>query len=164
MEKKVLPEYSEYYGFLLKYRDELRNVLSNEREKRQSLLDSNMERLEAVLALQQAETMKLRQMEDKRIKLQGALSDGEATASDFVTTIGDESTKAAFSSIIKEMSELAGEIKEQNSLALEIAKTNLKLIEKVFPANHFDRDKVVYSPDSAKRSEGPATHSVELKF
>ena len=59
MEKKVLPEYSEYYGFLLKYRDELRNVLSNEREKRQSLLDSNMERLEAVLALQQAETMKL---------------------------------------------------------------------------------------------------------
>ncbi|MEG1166112.1 MAG: hypothetical protein RSD68_06820, partial [Oscillospiraceae bacterium] len=76
---------SEYISFLEKYRDELSEVLKNEREKRQSLLNSDMDKLESVLALQQAETMKLRSFESKRIEFQAKLGMKDATAGEIVS-------------------------------------------------------------------------------
>ncbi len=162
MEKQVLSQYADYYGHMKRYRDELAYALENEREKRQALLDSNMDRLEAVLQLQQAETMKLRTMEGKRVQLQAELGSQASTASEFVKQITDESSKAAFSELIIEMTQLAESIKKQNALALEIAKTNLKLLEKIFNGG-FEQGKAVYGPEGERRPEG-GSHSLELKF
>lgn len=162
MEKQVLPQYAEYYGHMKRYRDELAYALENEREKRQALLDSNMDRLEAVLQLQQAETMKLRTMESKRAQLQEKIGSQASTASEFVSQITDEGSKSAFSELIIEMAQLAESIKKQNSLALEIAKTNLKLLEKIFNGG-FEQGKAVYGPEGERRPEGSG-HSLEIKF
>lgn len=163
MGKTVIPEYAAYFEHLQKYRDELKTALENEREKRQALLGSDMDRLEAVLSSQQAQTMKLRSLEAKREQLQEGLCSGVTTASEFVSTLRDEDTKAAFSGLIAEMTELAAAIKEQNALALEIAKTNLKLLQKIFPTNNFDQSKAIYGPEGERRGD-IGGHSVEIKF
>lgn len=163
MESKVIAEYAEYFSFMQKYRDELETSLKNEREKRQALLESNMDRLEAVIAVQQAQTMKLRSLETKRISLQSKLGSEAATASEFISQIADRQTRESFSAVVKEMSQLAEEIKEQNSLALEIAKTNLKLLERIFPSSQFDQSKATYDPKGERRSD-LGGHSVELKY
>lgn len=162
MERAVSPEYAAYYAHLQKYRDELQEALKNERDKRQALLGSDMDRLEAVLSLQQAQSMKLRSMETKRLELQTKLG-GEGTAADFVASLSDESTRAAFAELVNEMSQLASDIKEQNALALEIARTNLTLLEHIFPTGGFDGSKVTYGPEGERRADR-AGHSVELKF
>lgn len=162
MGRLVIPEYSAYFDHLVKYRDELASALENEREKRQSLLSSDMDRLEAVLSLQQAQTMKLRTMEAKRAELQAQLSSSARTASEFVAEITDAPSKAAFEKVIAEMTEHAGEIREQNRMALEIAKTNLKLLERVFPSNSFDQSKAPYKPEGGRTEY--ESHSMEIKL
>lgn len=163
MEKQIASEYAEYFSFLQKYRDELQGALENEREKRKALLESNMDRLETVLSMQQAQTMKLHSLEARRLQLQGAFGSETETASQFVSGIGDGVTRTAFSQLVKEMAELAADIKEQNSLALDIAKTNLKLLERIFPSNSFDQTKATYDPKGERRSDNDG-HSLELKF
>lgn len=163
MEKLVAAEFEGYFDFLRKYRDELKAALENEREKRRSLLESNMERLESVLSMQQAQTMKLRSLEAKRVELQGAFGDGDITAAEFVSKITDERTKAAFTEVIKEMSQLSLDIKEQNAKALEIAKTNLKLLESIFSSGGLSQSKTTYDPKGGRHADEDA-HSVELKF
>ncbi|MEG0778625.1 MAG: flagellar export chaperone FlgN [Oscillospiraceae bacterium] len=144
---------SEYISFLEKYRDELSEVLKNEREKRQSLLNSDMDKLESVLALQQAETMKLRSFESKRIEFQAKLGMKDATAGEIVSSITDIELRNRLDGLFSEILGLAEEVREQNRLSSEIASTNLKILNKIFRSNEISEQKNTYGPDNGHRAK-----------
>lgn len=145
-------KYSEYLSFMEKYRDELKIACDNERGKRQSLLENDMDKLEAVISLQQAQTMKLSALEAKRIQLQSEHISGDATAKEFLASMNDGEDKKCLEALLFEISELVTSIKDQNRLSLELAQTNLKILDRVLQKDGFDGQKNVYGPDSGRKN------------
>ena len=145
-------EYKDYIVFLKKYRDELNVALSNEREKRVALLNSDFESLEAMLQIQQAETMKLKSFESKRATYQEKLGFENRTAKEIVSSIGDAEVRKELGNLFMEIVEIVNRIKEQNKLALELANTNLRLLDRVFNNTEYSAQNGLYSPDSNKQN------------
>ena len=146
--------YSEYIAFMEKYRDELTEVLKNERAKRLALLESDMTRLENVISTQQAQTMKLRSLEDKRIQLQEVFSPGTGSAAELLAAMGEGDDKNQLTALVHEIIQLTDSIKEQNKQAMELAQTNLKILETVLQKDSFNQEKNVYGPSSGRRDSG----------
>lgn len=121
--------YEAYIDFLTKYRDELSVFLDSEAEKRRALLDDDAARLEAMLKHQQAETMKFRGLESKRTKLQASLGLPDADVKTLLAAIGDEAARERIAALTTEMADIAGQIRVQNRLSLELAEANLKMLE-----------------------------------
>ena len=86
-------KYSGYISFLTKYRDELASYLECEGEKRRALLGHDLGRLEAMLKVQQAETMKFRSLEAKRAQLQTELGLSAVSSSQLLREVEDEAAK-----------------------------------------------------------------------
>lgn len=153
-------ELGEFISFLEKYRDELVVALDNEREKRQALISNDIDRLEALIQAQQAETMKLKNFENKRLALQTKLGLGNCKAKDIVAAAGDKETKEKLETLLDEIVSLVGRIKQQNKMAIELANTNLRVIDKIMrPADTEARN--VYGPENSKNN--PA-YSIEPSF
>ncbi len=148
-----MSSYTDYICFMEKYRDELKAALENEQSKRQALLSSSMEELESILSQQQAQTMKLKTMEEKRIKLQAELFPEKATAREVVDSMNNGEEKEYFKAVVSEISLLAEDIKEQNRLSLELANTNLKLLDTILQKSGFDEQKNIYGPDNGRRNK-----------
>ncbi|NLV86638.1 MAG: flagellar protein FlgN [Clostridiales bacterium] len=146
--------YSEYIAFMEKYRDELTEVEKNERAKRQALLESDMAKLETIISTQQAQTMKLRSLEDKRIQLQEALSPETLTAREFLAGMDEGEDKRRLTALVREITALTESIKEQNKQALELAQTNFKILETVLQKDSFNQEKNVYGPSGGRRDTG----------
>lgn len=155
--------YTEYIEFMEKYRDELKLALVNEQSKRQALLQSNMDELEVIISQQQAQTMKLKTLEEKRIKLQAEISPEAATASEFAASMTEGEEKNYFKELISEILLLTQDIKEQNRMALELAGTNLKLLDTILQKNGFDEQKNIYGPDNGRRNKFATGKSFEGK-
>lgn len=145
-------EYNDFISFLEKYRNELNAALSNEREKRQALLSSDFERLEAMLQVQQAETMKLKSFENKREIIQTKLGFENYTAKEVVAAIGDIEVRKILEKLFAEIVEVVIRIKEQNKMSIELANTNIKLLDKVFNNPEYSTQNGVYGPDSSKQN------------
>ena len=145
-------EYKEYIAFLEKYRDELNTALLNEREKRLALLNSDFERLEAMLQVQQAETMKLKSFESKREQFQEKLGFENRTAKEIVSSISDTEARSTLGNLFAEIVEIVSRIKEQNQMSLELANTNLKLLDRVFNNTEHSNPNGLYSPDNSKQN------------
>ena len=145
-------EYKEYIAFLEKYRDELNTALLNEREKRLALLNSDFERLEAMLQVQQAETMKLKSFESKREQFQEKLGFENRTAKEIVSSISDTEAKSTLGNLFLEIVEIVSRIKEQNQMSLELANTNLKLLDRVFNNTEHSNQNGLYGPDNSKQN------------
>ena len=153
--------YNEYIVFLKNYRDELASYLEAEREKRLSLLNKDMVRLEAMIKVQQAETMKFRSMESKREKLQSELGLPDLRAEELLSKIEDAEARKSVVAIFAEMTELAEQIREQNGKSLELAEFNLKMLETLRGNGGQDADSGLYSPDSGRRKTSPKGSAFE---
>lgn len=141
-------KYDDFISFLEKYRDELAFALSNEREKRQALLSSDIERLEAILQVQQAETMKLKGFESKRATMQAELGFDDYTAKEIVAAVSDAEAGERLGLLFSEIVDLVNDIKQQNKLAIELANTDLKLLDRVFNNIDSNAQNGLYTPDS----------------
>lgn len=146
----VTKEYSDYISFLEKYRDELVLVLSNEREKHQALMDSDIERLEAMLQFQQAETMKLKSFEHKRLSMQEDMGFKDCGAKEIIEAVGGGEPGNRLRELFDQMSDLAVRIKHQNALAIERANENLRMLDTILKSSDFDTGNNVYGPESGR--------------
>lgn len=138
-----------------KYRDELRTALDNESEKRRALISGEPEKLEAMLQLQQAETMQIQNFEKKRLEMQEALGFRGLKAKQLAEAVSDERQRQQLSAVLDEIAGLVGNIREQNQQALELAKGNLKIIEKAVTSAGIDPQHGLYSPETAKGAAHP---------
>lgn len=155
----VRKQYSEYIGFLEKYRDELVLALTNESEKRQALIDNDLERLEAMLQLQQAETMKLKSFEHKRLAIQEELGFEDYKAKEIVEAVDDSKVGERLGNLFKQIADLAVRIKKQNAMTIERAGENLKMLDAIVRSD-YDSNNNIYGPESGKNQ----TYSKEPAF
>jgi len=144
-------QFNEYICFLTKYRDELSAYLENEREKRRALLDNNLGRLEAMLNVQQAETMKFRGLESKRIKLQSKLGLPDVKVKELLALIADMEARTSTEVLFTEIADIADQIREQNRQSLELAKANLKVFNLISQGGEAEVQSKYYGPDSGRR-------------
>ncbi len=143
-------EYNEFISFLENYRDELVIALSNEREKRQALISSDIQRLEAMLQVQQAETMKLKSFENKRMAMQTRMGFENYMARDLISAIDDKEVSRTLGNLFVEIVDLVKRIKQQNKMAIELANTNLHILEKILQPVEREAQSSVYRPESMK--------------
>lgn len=140
----------EFITFLGRYRDELKTALENESEKRHALMGGDPKKLEAMLQLQQAETMKLQNLEQKRLDTQKQLGYEGFTAQQLMEAVQDEAQEKRLAAVLGEITELAVGLQEQNRLSIELANANLKLMEQVAISAGIDTQHGIYSPETAK--------------
>jgi len=143
--------YKEYIGFLKKYRDEFSVYLENECEKRRALLDNRLDRLETMLKIQQAETMKFRGMESKRAKLQSTLGLPNVKARELLASIDDLEARSSIEALYTEIADTARQMHEQNRQSLELAKVNLRVFDLIARGGETEAHSKFYGPDSGCR-------------
>ena len=151
----VMPGVDELIAFLGKYRDELRTALENESEKRRALISGEPARLEAMLQMQQAETMKIQNFEKKRLAMQDALGFGGLRAKQLAEALPEGEQRQALAAVPDEITALVTDIREQNRQALELANGNLRIIEKAVTSAGIDPQHGLYSPETAKGTAHP---------
>lgn len=127
-------EYNDFISFLEKYRDELIVALSAEREKRQALICGDIELLETMLLTQQAETMKLKSFEEKRCEMQAELGFGNFRAKEIIAAVDDLEVSRILGKLFLEIVDSINKIKQQNKVAIELANTNIKILNKMMKA------------------------------
>ena len=154
-------KYNEYIAFLKKYRDELLSFLENEREKRLSLLNNDAGRLEAMIQVQQAETMKIRGFEQKRAALQTKLGLPDVRAKELLATIDDSEARTCIDGLFTEIAELAKNIHEQNEQSLELAKNNQEIINKIMGVGETEVQSILYGPENGRRKVFSPVNSFE---
>lgn len=154
-------QYNDYISLLTIYRDELLAALKNEREKRQALLDNEIGRIEAMLQVQQASAMKLRGFEAKRIALQAKLGLPDVRAKELLTAIGDQDAQKSIDALFTEIADIAGEVREQNRQSLELANTNLKILDLILQGGSADEHNSFYGPENSRRNAYSAGNTLE---
>lgn len=154
-------QYNEYISFLTIYRDELLATLKNEREKRQALLDNNIGRVEAMIQVQQAVTMKLRGYETKRIALQSKLGLPDVRAKELLSAISDQDAQKSIDALFTEIADIAEEVREQNKQSLELANTNLKILELILQGGVVDEHNSLYGPENSRRNTFSTGNTLE---
>lgn len=142
-------KYSGYISFLTKYRDELASYLECEGEKRRALLGHDLGRLEAMLKVQQAETMKFRSLEAKRAQLQTELGLSAVSSSQLLREVEDEAAKKQMAKLFDEMTDISMQIREQNKQSLDLAETNLKIIDLMHGSS--EAESKCYGPENGRR-------------
>ncbi len=154
-------KYNEYIDFLKKYCDELSSYLGNEREKRLALLSNDFSRLEAMVQAQQAETMKLRGFEQKRVALQSKLGLHDVKAKELLAAIDDKEARALIDGLFTDISRLAESIHEQNKQSLELAKNSQRIIEQVMGGGEAETHNMLYGPENGRRKVFSAGNAFE---
>ena len=144
-------QYDEYIAFLIKYRDELTISLENEREKRLALLGNDVARLEAMLQVQQAEAMKLRGFEKKRMELQSRLGLPDVKATELISSIKDTEARTCIDSLFAEIAELATNIREQNGQSIELARNNQKIMDHILGGEEEQAKSMLYGPENGRK-------------
>jgi FlgN protein. len=140
-------EYNDFISFLEKYRDELIVALSAEREKRQALICGDIERLETMLITQQAETMKLKSFEDKRSEMQAKLGFGNFKAKEIIAAVDDVEISRILGRLFLEIVDSINKIKQQNKVAIELANTNIKILNNMMKAPRSSFQKFEFSSE-----------------
>lgn len=136
----------EYAQYLVKYVEQCKALLAHEHTKRQALLSNDMAGLETLLQVQQADNMKLKGMEQRRIDLHNAAGFSGKSAEEMLTLMGDSEEGRIFFSIIDELGKTVSQISELNAISMKIADTNLKMFDKLL---HGDTtESVTYTPGS----------------
>lgn len=108
--------------------EQLRSLVDAEQEKRQALLDHNMDRLSEILHAQQAQVMRLEGLEKKRLQAQQDAGFGGLTGSQIAARL-DGSDKTRMEESLKRLTGVTDELRELNRLAMDIADSELKLID-----------------------------------
>ena len=135
----------EYAQYLIKYVDQCKVLLSHEQVKRQALLSNDIDGLEKLLQSQQADNMKLKNMEQRRMELQAAAGFSGQTAEEIISSLGNSEEGQIFASILTELKNTVHEISELNTISMKIADSNLKMFDKLLHREQ-EGGSVTYSP------------------
>lgn len=111
----------------------LQSMMAVEQEKRQALLEQDAERLENVLQRQQAMLMQTENLEKKRLAAQEAAGFAGMNGKEILAAAGD-ADKAALEETFHRLGDAATELRELNKTAMEIARMNLKFMERIMQA------------------------------
>ena len=140
-------------------------MLEFEQEKRQALLAEDMNRLESMIQSQQAAIMKLESLEKQRVDAQEKAGFGAMTATEILGTMKESPEKTELAIHIGTLRHALEEIRFHNEKSLEIARTNIKMLN-ALNANPADKKErpVVYKPGQAGKPGWQAASSFDKKY
>ena len=138
---------------------QLCSMIGSEKEKRQALLNQDMTRLEALLQAQQAMVMKLESLESRRCEAQKAAGFENKKASEILQAVGAEE-RALLEPLFCEIRETAEQYSELNRISLDIANTELRMINQIAQSSG-EEGSGVYRNDGKKQNAGNGTAFTE---
>ncbi len=78
--------------------------------------------------------MKLGSFEEKRAEIQAKLGFDNFKAKEIIAAVDDEEVSRIIGNLFLEIVELINKIKQQNKVAIELANTNIKIIDRMMQA------------------------------
>ena len=141
-----------------------KTMLSFEQEKRQALLSDDLTRLESMIQAQQAAIMKMESLEKQRLEAQEKAGYHNLSASEILALLGDSPDRAILARQISELKLTLEEIRYHNEKAMEIARANLQVVEKMSAGAARNDQQGVYRPKPSGGADFQGGSSFETKI
>lgn len=142
-----------YVDCLRKCTEQCAVLRACEQEKRRALISGDLSRINTMLQTQQAEIMKLGQLEQKRVDAQAAAGfagmTGEQMLAAMRSTPEEEQTVRT---LLTELRDLAADIAALNESAIKLAKGSLRMYEQAFRQGSSEQ-RATYGPKTQSRAE-----------
>lgn len=128
----VLENFNEFYDFMLEYTEFFEETAVKEREKMSALLSQDLNRIEKCLNEHQSTIKKTEYYESEREKLQARLGLGGMSFRQIIAAAeGEEREKLRL--LYSRFKIAVDNVSHANKTSLQIAETNMKIIEKLSP-------------------------------
>lgn len=137
-------------------------AVSQESEKRKALLDHDTDQIEVHLQGQQATTMKLENLEKRRMALAQEVGFGSRSPEEIVAMVEGEDAQR-LSSLFQQMRVTADQLRTLNRASIEIARMELKWMGSTVPGSNAGKAGGLYN-QSGKRGPGLGGSSFEEKI
>jgi len=141
-----------------------KNMLAFEQEKRQALLADDLTRLESMIQAQQAAIMKLESLEKQRMDAQEKAGYHSLNAEEILELLDDGPDKEILTRQVGELKQTLEEIRYQNDKAMEIARTNLQIINTLATGKEQNDRQGVYRPKQSGGTQWQQGPSFETKI
>ena len=141
-----------------------KTMLSFEIEKRQALLSDDLNRLENMIQAQQAAIMKMDSLEKQRLEAQEKAGFQNLSAVEILDRLDDSPDKAILARQVGELKLTLEEIRYHNEKAMDIARTNLQIVEKLNTGAAGGEQQGVYRPRSSGGAEFQGGFSFDTKI
>ena len=158
---------SKFASFLAATRrctEQCKTMLTFEQEKRQALLSDDLDRLESMIQAQQAAIMKLESLEKMRLEAQEKAGFSQMKAEEILALLEDGPDKEALAEQVGILKTTLDEIRYQNSKAVEIARNNLQIMEKLATGKEQPARQGVYSPKQVGGAGWQGGSSFDTKY
>ncbi len=128
-----MENFNEFYDFMLEYTEFFEETAVKEREKMSALLSEDLKRIEKCLNEHQSTIKKTERYEQEREKLQAKLGIGGMSFRQIIATLdGEEHDKLR--KLYNRFKVAVDNVSHANKTSLQIAETNMKIIEKLSPS------------------------------
>lgn len=133
----TLENYEEFYNFMLEYTEFFEDTAAKEREKMSALLSDDLKRIEKCLNEHQSTIKKTEHYEYERQKLLEKLGLSNKSFRQIIDMAeGDE--REHLKKIYERFKIAVDNVSHSNKTALQIAETNMKIIENISPSGVTD--------------------------
>ncbi|MCL2121451.1 MAG: flagellar protein FlgN [Clostridiales bacterium] len=126
-----------------------KTMLGFEQEKRQALLSDDLTRLENMIQAQQAAIMKLESLEKQRMEAQEKAGYHQLSAEEIIELLDEGMEKDVLTKQVGELKQTLGEIRHHNGKAMEIARSNLQIVNSLATGKEKKERQGLYRPGSA---------------
>lgn len=130
--------------------DCINQSIAAEGEKRKALLDHDIDGIERILGEQQAVTMKLENLEKRRLLIQQALGFAGMSPEQISAKLENEEIKVSLSETFLKMRVSADTLRELNKSCIDIAKMELKIMGTALPGTGAGEGNGLYTHDGRK--------------
>ncbi len=127
MEKEV---FEEFYGFMLGYTEFFEETAEKEKEKLSALLSDDLKRIESCLNEHQSVIKRTEQYEKERQEMQKRLGFADMTFREIINICQGEE-KEQLQSLYQRFKIAIESVKHSNKTSLQVAETNIKIMEKI---------------------------------
>ncbi len=127
----------EWEGLLQAIREsteQLEQMIELEQEKRQALLNPTLDGLEAMLPRQQAAVMQMESSERRRLAAQAKAGFEGLTGEEIQAKVPPDEAEA-IAPLLTKLRSVAEELRSLNRTAMDVARANLRFVEKVTGTN-----------------------------
>ena len=126
--------FNEFYDFMTEYTDFLEETAEKEKDKLSALLSDDLRRIEHCLNEHQSTVKKTELFEKEREKLQKNLGIGGLTLKEIIARCSDPEEKDLLNKLYIRFKAAIDNVKHANKTSLQVAQTNLKILEEAMPS------------------------------
>lgn len=151
-----------FFDITQKMLEQINDMIRSEQEKRNALLNHEGEKIESLLQEQQAKMMKLEGLEKKRLAAQSQAGFEGLSSSEILAKLPKDAS-VLFVRLFSDLQNAASQLQELNQLSLEIATTELNLMQHFAGASP-EHQANLYQPSGKKRVSSHLGKTFEEKI